>query len=191
MPGAGGLNLGVPYGVTFPRSSTPGPPGPPGPEGPPGAPGRDGDPGPPGPPGPAAVADLYFAELPYDGDVLVGYFATSVLALDLGPGRYMASACVTLANRSANPHSVNVWFTGVPPPDVFGGPRAVHVDLGAGQAASVNLGPAYAVAGVRGTQAIAVAQRDSAYPDDPVYAVEGTDLLNRAGATGLTVVRLA
>jgi len=189
MAAGGGLNLGLPYGVTWPRGAvTPGPPGPAGPPGPPGERGPQGDPGPPGDP---AVADLFFAELPYDGDVLINPTPTNVLTLDVGPGRYMAQAAVTFANRSANPHQVNVWFTAVPPPLSIGGPRAAHLDLQPGQVETVALGPAYAVTGDRGTQAIMVAQRDTSFPADAVYAVEGTDLLNRAGATGLTLVGLA
>jgi len=128
----------------------------------------------------------------FGGDVRINPTPTNVLTLDLGPGRYMASASVTFANRSANPHQVNVWFTAVPPPSSLGGPRAAHVDLAPGEVETVALGPAYAVTGDRGTQALVVAQRDGTAADgDIVLAVEGTDFLNRAGATGLTAIGLA
>lgn len=193
--GGGGFNLGQPYGLFWPRSAaTPGPPGPegpPGPAGPPGPPGEKGDRGDLGdigPPGPPLIAQIVAAELPFDGDVLIPAGRIGqVLTLDVPGGRAIVSASVAIANRGANPHEVDVWFGlgSTPPGGInFAGPRSAQVGIAAGAHASVSIGPLVAtVAGM--VTVVLVAQRDADYPDDQVFALEGTDLTNRAGATGM------
>jgi len=171
----GGLNLGTPFGVRWG-----GPPGPPGPDGPPGPP------GPPGPSGPPIVADVVATELA--ADVAIRTALVSVLTLAIPAGRVLVTGLVGLVNRSDNPHAIDVWLNAVPPPASFVGPRAAHVALPARGFASVGIGPVVAVVGAGGTSAVVVAQRDATFPDDEVYAIEGTELLNRAGATGLVAL---
>ena len=189
----GGVNLGTPGGVFWPRSTTvPGPPGPQGPPGPPGPPGDRGDPGPPGdrgdpgPVGPPAVTSIYTAELEFGGDVLVpsGQLG-SVLSLVLPAGRFVVTANISLVNRSSNEHSVDVWLAPVPAPTAYAGPRSAHVDLIAGAPASLTVGPVAATVGPAGLTLNLLAQRDATTPADQVWAVEGTALVNRSGATGI------
>ena len=172
----GGLPLGAPFGGWPQRV---GPPGPPGPMGPP---------GPPGPMGPPAVTDVYAVELPYEGDVLLRPSLVQVLALAIPAGRALVYGTVGLVNNSPNVHDVDVWLNAVPPPASVLGPRAAHVTLAPLAVASVALGPALAVIGDGGTSALVVAQRDDRQPSDEVWAVEGTTLLRRAGATGLVAL---
>ncbi|HZW73558.1 MAG TPA: hypothetical protein VFF43_08410 [Caldimonas sp.] len=153
-------------------AATPGPPGPAGPPGPPGPPGRD------------AVRDVLGVELPYDGDVTLppGVLA-SVVQLALPAGVWLASATVALVNRGAERHRVDVWLAPVPPPRSYSGPRAAQLDLEAGGVGTLQLGPAWATLEVV-TQLVLVAQRDAS-SGGPVLATEATDLVRRAGATGV------
>jgi len=98
----------------------------------------------------------------------------------------VATSTVALVNLGANSHEVDVWFTAAsPPPANVAGPRSVHVGLAAGLVASVALGPVVATVGSSGTTVFVVAQRDTANPEDPVWVVADTGLMNRAGATGI------
>jgi hypothetical protein len=111
-----------------------------------------------------------------------------VLALTVPGGQWVATATVALVNRGANAHAVDVWVAAVPPPQSLAGPRAAHATVGPGQAVSVSVGPLVAMVGPLGTAATLIAQRDPNNPEDEVWAVEGTDLMNRAGATGIVAV---
>jgi hypothetical protein len=189
--GPGGLNLGTPFGVTFPRGAwqAPGEPGPPGPPGERGPQGERGEQGPQGDDGPTAVSDIYTAELPFGVEVPVqpGRIS-SVLTLNLPAGRYALSAVVAVVNRGADAHDVDVWLTSVPPPTEFAGPRSAQVPLDPGKYATVNIGPVVLSAGANGVQAIVLAQRDANATDDApnvVVVTEGTALLNRSGATAM------
>lgn len=195
-----GRNLGTPGGVgRLGVASTPGPPGPQGPPGergdpgPPGPPGERGEPGPPGADGlPGASADLhvYAAELPFDADIQLGAFATNVLSLQVPPGAYQASASVALANRGDNAYRVDVWMTvlGSGGATQIGGPRASQILLQPNSTATLPVGPVSGVfAGDQPATVQLVAQRDPLPPGAQVWITEGTDLMNRAGATGLLV----
>jgi hypothetical protein len=192
----GGLNLGMPYGVFWNRAAvTPGPPGPQGPpgeRGEPGPPGERGDIGPPGPQGPpgepGASADLhvYAAELPFDGDIRLGGFATQVLSVAVPAGHYQGSANVAISNRTDTPYRVDVWFTVVGGSANIGGPRATQALVPPQSATSIALGPVFATL-LNDAIVQLVAQRDPLPQDADVWVTEGTDLMNRAGATGLLV----
>ena len=180
----------MPYGVYWQRGAlTPGPPGPQGPPGDRGEPGPPGERGPQGPQGePGASADLhvYAAELPFDGDIRLGPFANGVLAVDVPAGVYLASANVALANRTDTAYRVAVWFTAFGGPAQVAGPRAVQAWLPPQSATSVALGPVFATFDGDATVQL-VAQRDPLPTMADVWVTQGTDLLNRAGATGLLV----
>lgn len=198
MSGPGGrLGHAGDFRWTGTRSGvSPGPQGPQGAQGSPGAQGFQGVPGPQGFQGEAAQgADAYWAEIGYGEDVRLAPqgFITTLLTLDVGPGRYVASASITFDNRAAiHRHTVTCFMSMVPPPtERFGGPRSVEIPLVASSAMSVEIGPAFAVAGDRGGQLVVAAQRDTDWPDDEIWAVEGTPALNRAGASGVLVMRLA
>src|SRR5215475_4370638 len=173
--GGGGMNLGMPWGVFWDRALTPGPPGP---QGPPG------ERGPEGPPGPPIFLDAIPAELAADVLLTGTGFITSILPLFIPEGRVIVTATVAVANRSENPHGVDVWMVPTPPPLAYGGPRSGHIDLGPGGYGSIALGPVAATVQPEGTTLNLVAQRDGTYPSDAVWVVEGTELANRAGATG-------
>ena len=196
-----GYRLGVAHRYTWPPARTSATPGPPGPQGPPGERGPQGEPGPPGergpageeglpgPPGTPAITDVVATEMAFGADVLLtpGQLR-SVLALTVPAGEWVATATVALVNRGANPHAVDVWVAAVPSPQSLAGPRAAHATLGPGEAVSVQVGPLVAVLGGVGAAATLLAQRDPNNPEDEVWAVEGTDYVNRAGATGILAV---
>jgi len=127
---------------------------------------------------------VFAAELPFDGDVLVNSTPTMVLQLDIPPGRWLASATVALANYGDQGIQTDVWLTGTSSAGLtVAGPRAAQVDLPAGEVASVALGPVF-VDAPGGVSGLVIAQAElSGY----IVAREGTELLNRAGATGLLV----
>ena len=193
----GGYNLGSPFGVFWPRgiAATPGPPGPQGPPGERGEPGPPGDRGEPGPPGergepgpPGASADLhaYAAEIPFAGDVRVSSVITSVLSLPIPAGTYQASANVAISNRTDTAYRVVVWVTMLGGSPNMSGPRAVEATLPPQSSTSVALGPVLiTIAGAATVQLLA--QRDGTPGAVEVWITEGTDLSNRAGATGLLV----
>ena len=190
MSGPGGLNLGLPFGVGWSRAAST--PGPPGPQGPPGDRGEPGPPGPPGldgpqgPPGPPVLASVVADELPYDGNVLLSAGRlTQVLTIAVPPGVTLVFAAMALANRGDNPHEVDVWFgSSSPPTGGIAGPRAAQVSIPPSGHASVTLGPVVAT-GTGPASVSLIAQRDATFPDDQVFALEGTELVNRAGATGI------
>ena len=161
----------------YPRavaSSVPGPPGPPGPPG---------ERGPQGEPGRDAVRDVLGVELPWGGDVELLQYVTTVVQLVLPAGVWLASATVALVNRGSAPHRVDVWLAPLPPPRTYSGPRAAQIDLEPGGVGTLQLGPAWATLEVE-TQLLLVGQRDAS-SGGPVVALEGTEQLNRAGATGV------
>ena len=90
---------------------------------------------------------------------------------------------MALANRGDVGARVDVWF------GVFGsggasrvaGPRAVQIRLEAGATTSAAIGPVFATLD-SDTIVQLVAQCD---PGAEIWVTEGTDLLNRAGATAL------
>ena len=175
---AGGLNLGRPFGVAFPRGvAVPGEPGPPGPTGPT---------GPQGDTGPTAVSDIYTAELYPAPDVVVqpGRL-TNVLTLALPPGRYVVTASVAVVNRGDSAHEVDLWLNAIPPPTEFAGPRSGQAALDPGRYASVTIGPVVFSVGGAGLSVFILAQRDADAPSDEVAVTDGTQLLNRAGATAM------
>lgn len=189
--GSGGLNLGTPFGVTFPRGvglggpGEPGPPGPPGPPGERGPQGERGEQGPQGDTGPTAVSDIYTAELYPAPDVVVppGRIAT-VLTLTLPAGRYVVTASAAVVNRGESAHEVDIWLNAIPPPTEFAGPRSAQCALDPGKYASVNLGPVV-VNVPNALQLFLLCQRDTDAPTEEVAITDGTQLLNRAGATAL------
>jgi hypothetical protein len=172
-------------------SSTPGPPGPEGPQGPPGDRGPEGPAGPPGdigPPGPPAITDVYANELDFGGDVLLPPDRLQqVLTLAVPAGRWVVTVSLSLANRGANVHTVDVWTNVLPSPASIVGPRSAQVPLDVGGAASVTIGPTVAVVGT-GAAIVVLAYRDADNPDDPVWVTEGTQLVNRSGATGIVAL---
>lgn len=192
----GGVNLGRPFGVAFPRGvaipGEPGPPGPTGPRGPQGEPGptgatgATGPTGPQGDTGPTAVSDIYTAELYPAPDVVVqpGRL-TNVLTLALPAGRYVVTASVAVVNRGDSAHDVDLWLNAVPAPTEFAGPRSGQAALNPGRYASVTLGPVVLSVGGNGLALFVLAQRDTDAPTDEVAVTDGTQLLNRAGATAL------
>lgn len=191
--GGGGLNLGQPYGVFWPRpaTTTPGPPGPQGPPGPPGDKGDPGEKGDPGDPGPPALTDLHYVELPDEADVQLSAqgFVTGVLSMGLPPGRFVITATVALENRTAGPVDVAVWGTSVPPPTSLGGTRSAQMTVPAGGAVSVTLGPFVIEVGLGGVVGWLNAQRPAGPSDDGgVWATAATRLGYRAGATGITAI---
>ena len=154
--------------------------------------------GPQGPQGdlglPGATADLhvYSAELPFDGDIQLGLFANNILSVQLPAGAYQASANVAIVNRgdpvAGSAYRVDVWFTvlGTGGASRIAGPRAVQARVLPGMATSVSLGPVFAQVDSDTTLQL-VAQRDSLPPGAQIWVTEGTDLMNRAGSTGLLV----
>jgi hypothetical protein len=200
----GGRNLGTPGGVGQLRlASTPGPPGPQGPQGErgepgppgdrgdPGPPGDRGDPGPPGPPGDPAVTQALAVELTFGQDILLpAGRLQSVLALAVPAGRWFVSASATLENRSTTDfHEVDLWFAALPPPqNGVVGPRACHARMPPGGYITVALGPVVADLGTLPASVQLLAQRDPDVPADEVWVVEGTGLVNRAGATGMVAL---
>lgn len=187
-------NLALPYPYARVRASTPGPPGPQGPPGPAGPagpagpPGADGSTGEQGPPGPPAISDVFSDEVQHERDVRINNTPTGVLRLELPSGRYVVTATVCVHNRDEVRHEVAIWFapSGGTGPRSFHGPRSAYLVLEAGAAASVELGPVAVELGGP-TTADVVAQRDGANMGE-VWALEGTPLLNRAGATGVVAL---
>jgi hypothetical protein len=196
MPGiGGGLNLGMPYGVAFPRgASTPGPPGPPGPQGPPGERGPQGDPGPigpQGPPGPPAISTLYTAELDYQADVRINPTPTEILRLSLPPGRYAITATVLIANRSTTRTvTTDVWATALPSALAIWGPRAASLTLGPGGAASLPLGP-MAAEFDRPVDGTLVARHGGDLSLDELWVLADGIVASRAGATAILAMSMA
>ena len=198
----GGLNLALPYPVARGDVGTPGPPGPQGPPGPAGPPGEVGPPGPPGelgppgsdgaqgPEGPRGLADVFDAVLPFAGDVLIRPTLSQVLTLPVPAGRYVVSTTVGLVNRGAVALRVDVWLNALPAPLEFVGPRAFQVDLEPGGVASLTIGPAVVGLGT-GAAIVVLAQRSAGGSADEVWATEGTALMNRSGATGVTAIGAA
>ena len=189
------INYTQPTTVTHigPRSYPPGLPGPTGPAGPPGPAGAQGPTGPTGavgeqgPPGTVTGAVTVLSGLlPDGGDVLVNTTVTQILSLDLPGGTAMVTASVLLANRSDNPHEVDLWFGSVPPPTGgVSGPRATSATLPPNSLVDVSFGPVVAIGA--GTLHV-VAQRDTNNPTDQVFALAASDLLNRAGTTGFVAL---
>lgn len=177
-------------GPLAPSAATPGPPGPPGPQGPPGErgePGPPGERGPEGPPGePAELPGLavFAVELPYDGDTRINPTPTGVLELAIPAGTWLATASVAVSNRGTDSAQVDVWLSVVGPGGARRvlGPRAGQMHLAAGAASSVEVGPVLASID-SDLDVVVLAQAD---PGE-LWATEGTDLMNRAGATGLLV----
>jgi len=190
--GYGGINLGQPlawpWGGAAGTPGRPGPPGEKGDKGDKGDPGERGEKGDKGDPGEPVLQDIYAAELPYEGDVLLSGqgFITEIVGVDVPAGNYLALAEATVANRGANPHIVVLWLAAVPPAQGVAGPRAAQVNLEPGQTASVTVGPAVAPVGAAGTRASLIAQRDGGYPADEVWALEAAGD-GRAGATGIII----
>ena len=185
---SGGRNLGLPYGVGW--LGPQGPPGEPGPPGDRGEPGPPGDRGEPGEPGPPAITDIYAAELIFGQDIqLPAVGLASVLSLELPEGRFVVSGAAAVVNAGANPHTVELWFSpSATPPLSAAGPRAAQVQLAPGAAATVSLGPVLVLIGPAGLPFDLVARRDGTYPADAVTVREGTEMSNRAGATGITAI---
>jgi hypothetical protein len=120
----------------------------------------------------------------------VGAFATNVLAVQVPAGHYQASAGVSLANRGDAAYRVDVWLTvmGGGGATRIGGPRATQVRLEPGAVTTVNLGPVFGeFEGDNPATVQLVAQRDPLPPGAQIWITEGTDLMNRSGATGLLV----
>lgn len=190
--GGGGLNLGQPYGVFWPRGvATPGPPGPPGPAGPAGPHGPQGPPGEKGDQGDPAVTDLHVVELPDENDVQLSPqgFITSVVSIGLPPGRFVVTATMALENRTTAAQDVAVYGTSVPPPASLAGTRSAQVTIAAGGAVSVTLGPFVIEVGLGGVVGWLNAQRTPGQAGDGgVWATAATRLANRAGATGITAL---
>lgn len=198
----GGYYLGSPHALVRPPAS--GTPGPPGPQGPPGPPGERGEPGPPGPPGdrgdigppgepgPPTIAQVYAVELTFGQDVRLppGQLAP-ILAIDVpAASRWIVTAAATVENRGTEYHSVDLWFAAFPPVQQgVVGPRAAHVRLPPGGESTVSLGPVLATSGAAAATLQLLAQRDADVPPgDQVWIVEGTGLVNRAGATGMVAL---
>jgi Collagen triple helix repeat (20 copies) len=201
----GGVNLGLPFGVAWPRNRIavpePGPPGPPGergPQGDPGPPGERGEPGPPGERGPqgergpAAVTDIFTAKPPDGAEATVqpGRL-TQILTMAVPAGRYVVNASACVVNRGVNPHDVDLWLNTLPAPLEFAGPGAAPLALDAGRFGAASLGPLVITAGPLGLVVLLLAQRDTAAPNDVVVITEGTPLLNRAGATAMLALGAA
>jgi hypothetical protein len=193
----GGMNLGTPFGVTWGRygsSSTPGPPGPQGPPGDRGDPGPPGDRGPQGDPGPPAITQVVGVELTFGQDVLLPPGRLQqILTMDLPAGNWLVSAGISIENQGTDFHEVDLWFASIPPPQgLFVGPRAAHTRLPAGGFTSVQLGPTIVDLGGIDVTVSLLAQRDADVPPgDQVWVVEGTGLVNRAGATGMVALGTA
>lgn len=192
----GGRNLGTPGGVGQLRlASTPGPPGPQGPPGERGEPGPKGDPGDKGDLGdkgdPPDLQTLA-VELTFGQDILLPPARLrSVLSLAVPAGRWLISASATLENRSTTDfHEVDLWFAALPPPqNGVVGPRAAHARMPPGGYITVGLGPVVADLGTLPSSVQLLAQRDpDVPPGDEVWIVEGTGLVNRAGATGMVAL---
>jgi len=124
---------------------------------------------------------VFAAELPWDTEIPVRNAPTAVLELAVPAGAWLASASVAVVNRGGSGYRVDVWVTATGYGRVAG-PRAAQGWLMAGEACSVTLGPVFATL-TADTSVLVVAQTDG--PE--IYITEGTDLLNRAGATGLLV----
>jgi hypothetical protein len=138
--------------------------------------------------GPPAIADVVAVELPFAGDVLLppGRLQ-SVLTLSVPAGRVLVSATAAIVNRGTNNHEVDLWLTAVPSAVSIAGPRAVQLTLGPGMATSVSLGPTLALVGANVTATL-IAQRDADNADDQIWITEGTELVNRAGATAMVAL---
>lgn len=185
------MPFGVFWGPQGGSATTPGPPGPQGPPGERGEPGPPGEKGEQGEVGPPAITVVYTAELPYDGDVQLSPqgFITEVLSLGVPGGAYVVTASMGLANREADPLDVVVYATSVPPPLQFAGPRSGQATIPPGGAVTVTLGPFVAEVQAAGVVATLVAQRaPGPAGGGGVWATEGTQLGNRAGATGITLL---
>jgi len=190
----GGHLVATPHGPPIfrkraPTVTTPGPPGPQGPPGergepgPPGERGPQGDPGEQGPPG-AADLHAYAAELPFQGDIRVSSVITAVLSLPVPAGIYQASANLAISNRTDLDYQVVVWVTVLGGSPNLAGPRAVEAALPPHTSTSVALGPVLVT--LQGAATIQLlAQRDGTAVAAEIWITEGTDLNNRAGATGL------
>lgn len=129
------------------------------------------------------IADIFTRELLYDEDVRIEPTVTGILALDLPPGRYVVTATICIANRTDALRTVDVWLTAVPPPSSLAGPRASTVALGPGGVASITVGPVATITD-RALAGQLVAQHDGTRGED-VWALEGTPVVNRAGATAI------
>jgi Collagen triple helix repeat (20 copies) len=195
------MNLGTPQGVVYPRAvgAIPGPPGPPGPQGPPGPagekgdrgdPGLKGDPGDKGDQGDPSITQALAAELMFGQDILLPpNRLQSVIALTLPPGQWFVSAVAALENRGTDFHEVDLWFAAIPPPSGgVVGPRASHARLPAGGYSSVALGPVVAISTATSVVSLLAQRDDDTPPGDQVWVVEGTGLVNRAGATGIVAL---
>lgn len=186
----GGYYHGTPYAIKRAGALTPGPPGPQGPpgeRGEPGPPGERGPEGPQGPPGATADLHVYAAELPFDGDIQLGQFANQILSFTVPAGHYQASANVAIANRTDDTCRVDVWLTVIGAGPNIVGPRSVQAWLPPQSDTSVALGPMFA--SLPGPALVAlIAQRDPLSGNAAqVWVTEGTELMNRSGATGLLV----
>jgi hypothetical protein len=135
---------------------------------------------------------VYATELGYDQDVqLPPGRLQSVLSMDLPAGaRWIVTASATIENRGTDYHMVDLWFASFPPVQQgVVGPRAAHVRLPPGAEATVSLGPVVATSGTDAATLQLLAQRDADVPPgDEVWIVEGTGLVNRAGATGMVAM---
>jgi hypothetical protein len=130
-------------------------------------------------------------ELGYGEDILLPPGRLQgVLSMTLRPARWLVTATVTLENRGAATHEVDLWFSAIPPPSGgIVGPRASHAGIVAGSSITVPLGPVVAEVGnVIPISVQLLAQRDPSSPEDEVWVVEGTGVVNRAGATGMVAL---
>lgn len=129
------------------------------------------------------------AELEFGQDVaLPPQGPAEVLHLHVPDGLCVVYATASIVNRGDTRHVVAVWLTSLPPPmGRFIGPRSGQATVEPGASASVAIGPLLADIGrPEGVDATLVAQRDGG--DGDVWVTEGTDFLNRAGATGMVVI---
>jgi hypothetical protein len=195
-PVGGGRPLSTPQGLTgwgavLRGAATPGPPGPPGPPGDRGPAGDPGPAGPPGaageagPPGPPTITEMWDAELAFGADVQLipgRIFQVLTLALPLSH-RFAVTGGAAVVNRHATqPARVVAWLAMLPSPEGIHGPRSAQVDLAPGAAATLTIGPA--VTRTRADVASVMTIACQADAGD-VWVTEGTELLNRSGATGL------
>jgi len=129
---------------------------------------------------------VYAAELPFGGDVRINATPTEVIRVDVPLGAYQGSATVAVANRDTAARRVDVWITATATAGLrVAGPRAAQADIPPGGVATVALGPVFGAAEGPAT-VLVVAQRDGPTAAE-VWATEGTELLNRAGATAILV----
>ena len=187
LVGLGEVGLPMTAGTV---TGSPGPPGPAGTQGPAGPAGPPGDVGPPGPPGERgddgrpSITEVYEAELEFGGDVsLIPGRIVQVLTMALPLAhRFVVTGAASVVNRGSTPARVVAWLAMLPSPAGIHGPRSGQVDLAPGASATISIGPAVTVtrADVASLMTIA-AEADGG----DVWVREGTELLNRTGATGL------